>query len=726
MAGKGSLPISPAQGKSPGVVRWLKLSIVAAALLPTAFFAAAAWISYRQTLSEAATRIERASRVAQEHAMRVIETNEVIARNILHVLGSASSAEIRGREGQLHAYFANVAGNLSQIQSVWVWDESGRPLVSNRFYPVPRDFNVSDREFFSWHKSSGDRSYYVTQPMVAKLTGETFFDVAYRRLNADKSFAGIVSVSLYPSHFSNFYQKLAIEEPGLVLSLFRDDGTVLATYPDTQSAETKLAPSSRMMQAIQGGGVEGYLSTADSTEGKAHAASFRKVDRYPLFVSAAMSRDLMLSGWHRNVAILAAFTFPLALVLMFVAWVALRRTQRELSAVRALREESVQRTRAEQALLQSQKLEALGRLTGGVAHDFNNLLMVINNNAYLMKRHQRSGDNSGQIGAIERAVEAGTKLTRQLLAFSRRQAVHPEVMRLQNELPSLIDLMKPALGSRVTVKIHADENAAPVHVDRAELELSMLNLAVNASDAMPDGGEVVVELRNARPGEVPNVDGDLVLVSISDTGNGIPRDVQQRVFEPFFTTKPVGKGTGLGLSQVYGFCQQSGGTATIESKEGVGTTVRLYLGASAEQMKDESAGPKTAAPTELCHRILIVEDNDEVADATQQLLQFLGCTVKRAESGNAAVVRLERSAKDFDLVLTDIVMPGGLSGIEVLHYVRDRFPQLPVVLMTGYSSELQKLGPEEIVLLKPFSPQELAEAVRKALARHEEGASLPG
>jgi signal transduction histidine kinase len=438
------------------------------------------------------------------------------------------------------------------------------------------------------------------------------------------------------------------------------------------------------------------------------------------WIFAARHPEATPAEWRGELAVLALLTLAVAAGLISVAWSALRRAKQAFAHVETASAESAQRTRAEHALLQQQKLEALGRLTGGVAHDFNNLLMIINNNAYLLRRSDPTAPVAPRIAAIERAVESGTKLTRQLLAFSRRQAVNPELIRLQDELPQLIELMKPALGSRISVKADVDPGTAPVRLDRAGLELALLNLAVNAGDAMPDRGELVVTVRNARPGEAPGIEGDLVALSVSDTGVGIPENVQQRVFEPFFSTKPIGKGTGLGLSQVYGFAQQSGGTVTIESQEGLGTTVRLYLPASGEQVKEKDVEPPRFQGEALRHRVLIVEDNDDVAETTRQLLEFLGCEVRRVESGNAAVLRLERDARSFDLVLTDIVMPGGLSGVEVLGYVRDRHPHLPVVLMTGYSNELQKVSPDEVVLLKPFSPHELADALRKALARRED------
>ena len=378
------------------------------------------------------------------------------------------------------------------------------------------------------------------------------------------------------------------------------------------------------------------------------------------WIFAARHPEATAGEWRGELAALAGVALAIAAGLVVLAWVALQRAKRAFVHAQTERAESARRMRAEHALLQQQKLEALGRLTGGVAHDFNHLLMIIHNNAYLLRRGDPTAPIAPRIAAIERAVESGTKLTRQLLAFSRRQAVNPELIRLQDELPQLVELMKPALGSRISVKWDVDPATSPVRVDRAGLELALLNLAVNAGDAMPDRGELYATVRNAKAGEAPGQEGDFVVLSIADTGTGIPEDVQQRVFEPFFSTKPIGKGTGLGLSQVYGFCQQSGGTVTIESQEGVGTTVRLYLQASGEQVKQKDDEPQSFQGEALRHRVLIVEDNDDVAETTRQLLEFLGCEVRRVESGNAAVLRLERDARNFDLVLTDIVMPGGL------------------------------------------------------------------
>jgi signal transduction histidine kinase len=230
----------------------------------------------------------------------------------------------------------------------------------------------------------------------------------------------------------------------------------------------------------------------------------------------------------------------------------------QLAALAALRTESENRDRAERALRRAQKLEAMGQLTGGVAHDFNNLLMVMGNNVHLLRRLRPELADDARLAAIARAVGSGEKLTRQLVAFSRRQALRPQVLRLQDVLPALVDLIKPAVGSRVQVATSVAPDAAAVELDPAEL-------ALNARDAMPGGGQLTITARDATDSK----GRPEVVLSVSDTGQGIPPELQERVFEPFFTTKPVGEGTGLGLSQVYGMCTQAGGTARIESRPGL-------------------------------------------------------------------------------------------------------------------------------------------------------------
>jgi signal transduction histidine kinase/CheY-like chemotaxis protein len=368
---------------------------------------------------------------------------------------------------------------------------------------------------------------------------------------------------------------------------------------------------------------------------------------------------------------------------------------------------------AEEKLRQSQKLEAVGRLTGGLAHDFNNLLMVVQNNLFLLQGAPAGSDPNPSYAAIRRAIETGTRLTRQLLAFARQHGEPPARTELQVAIPEILQLMQPVLGGRVEIRRKVDESTDPVLVDRSELSLALLNLAVNSADAMPRGGTLSVEVRNATRDEAPR-DGRFVLIRVTDTGSGIAEDDLPKVFDPFFTTKPVGSGTGLGLSQVYGFCTRAGGTASIASVKGKGTTVSVLLAAAPADAiaPDSPAGLATAAAS-LGLQVLLVDDNEDVGRATEQVLRTLACEVHRTVSARDAIATL-KSGKAFDVVMSDIVMPGELTGIELRAWIREHRPRLPIVLMTGYSSAARDLAGDEAVLRKPVAPRDLAEALGRA------------
>jgi signal transduction histidine kinase/CheY-like chemotaxis protein len=710
-----ALPSAPsplsAAGPPPAVLRWLRAAITVAVLLPALFLAATAWTSYNDAVTNAQMRLDRAARIAREHAARVIETNEGITRHIRDLIGDSDDAALRARERDLHEKLRDLTAGLPQIHSAWIWDRSGRPVASNLSYPVPKWLDVSDREYFQWHRD-GRGGWFVTGTLVSRMLGDRFFDVTHARRDPAGKFAGLISVSLRPDYFTDFYAELAVAEPGLVLTLVRADGALIARYPNAITAGQRLPPESMLMPRMAAGEAAGAGHIRSAIDGAERLYAFRKIDRYPLYVVAGIERRQVLAEWYRELALLAALTFPSALGLVFVSWVALRRARHELAALAALRTESENRDRAERALRQAQKLEAMGQLTGGVAHDFNNLLMVMGNNVHLLRRLHPALADDPRLAAIGRAVSSGEKLTRQLLAFSRRQALRPEVLRLQEVLPALVDLIKPAVGSRVQVATSVAPDTAAVELDPAELELAVLNLALNARDAMPEGGRLGIDARNA----VDASGKPEVLLSISDTGRGIPPELQERVFEPFFTTKPVGEGTGLGLSQVYGMCTQAGGTARIESRPGGGTTVRLRFPATA-RAPDAPAADGRVQQEQLAARVLLVEDNAEVATVTADLLRSFGCTVERVENGEAAMARLGSAPRAFDVVLSDIVMPGGLDGLALAERLRVLYPELPMVLMTGHSEQVRRTdGADYEVLQKPFAPATLLAALAAATA----------
>jgi signal transduction histidine kinase/ActR/RegA family two-component response regulator len=695
----------------PGLVRWLRWSMLLAAGLPALFFAVAAWSTYVDAIDDAKTRIDRAARVGVEHASKVIETNEAITRHVMSALDKLTLEQARAREGQLYEQLRTVAADIPQVQSVWIMGADGRAVASSRVFPAPRDVDFSDREGLKVH-AAGEPGPHVTAPNVGRITGETFFDVTTRWNGPDGRFQGAVWVSLHPAYFSDFYAGQAKDEPGLTLTLLRADGTVLARFPRVADLTARFPPTNPMIQQIAAGSQEGSYSGGESNiDGVDRIVSYRKVDKYPVYVSAGIAHETVLGEWQKRAALLAAFTFPTAMALIYMSWVALRRTRRELAAVRELHLEIEHRARAESALRQVQKLEALGRLTGGVAHDFNNLLMVVSNNLQLLKKLEPSLDGSKQVAAIGRAVSTGERLTRQLLAFARRQPLNPEVISLQERLPALLTLVAPTLGARIEATCTVAPDTASIEVDAAELELAVINMAVNARDAMPDGGMFRLAARNATAEEAERP-GEFVVISATDSGSGIDPAIIDLVFEPFFTTKPHGQGTGLGLSQVYGFCTQSGGSARINSVAGRGTEIRLLLPAVAARVGTASRPPTISIERIDC-TILLVEDNEELAATLRPLLEQVGCIVEWASSGDAARAVIDRRPGEVDVVLSDMAMPGELDGLGLAAYLRSHHPMIGVVLMTGYASQLHEAAARGFpVLAKPCAPDVVLNAIR--------------
>jgi two-component system NtrC family sensor kinase len=363
-------------------------------------------------------------------------------------------------------------------------------------------------------------------------------------------------------------------------------------------------------------------------------------------------------------------------------------------------------------------------LTGGVAHDFNNLLLVIGANIELLKLRRANADRV--VGAIERAVARGQSLTRQLLSFSRQQALQPKVLDLHARMPRLIDLLRPSLRGDIEIVTDVAEDLWLVEVDPGELELALLNIAVNARDAMPNGGTLSVSIRNERldGGSVApeGLTGEFVRIAVSDTGTGIPPHVLGKVFEPFFTTKQISEGTGLGLSQVHGFATQSGGAPTITSSEGRGTTVTFFLPRSTAPLLPPELEAAAHAPRPASGVVLLVEDNEEVAAASMAMLESLGYSVTWFSAAMRALQHLENGNR-VDLILTDIVMPGGVSGIDLARTVRQCYPNVPVLLTTGYSAAARDAAHEGFVLLtKPFQMTALEQVIRSALDQRSQRA----
>ncbi|HEY9578993.1 MAG TPA: ATP-binding protein [Rhizorhapis sp.] len=428
---------------------------------------------------------------------------------------------------------------------------------------------------------------------------------------------------------------------------------------------------------------------------------------------------------YAMIALLAVMT-SLVLAVLGYGQVALRRAndalekqaQSLIDTNRQLESEIAERSRTEEQLRQAQKMQALGQLTGGIAHDFNNLLTVIQGSADILRRQELPEEKRLRFAtAISDAAARAALLTGQLLAFARRQPLRPEVIDLNQRVRAMLTMLETTLSPNISLNADLDENLSPVEVDPGQLEVALLNIIVNARDAMPEGGAITIRTRNVT-GEESGDRQLAVAVAVEDTGRGMAPELCERVFEPFFTTKTVGKGTGLGLSQVYGFTAQSGGEVKITSKVGAGTTVTMLLPRSERALSsatpDEEAKVAEAVPG--C--ILLVEDNEEVGNFAEALLGELGHGVVRARNGQEAL-QLANGDLQFDLVFTDVVMPG-MTGLELASKLKQQNPRLPIILTTGYSDRIVSAGSEGYpVLPKPYRLETLAATLDKVLAEHK-------
>jgi len=370
-------------------------------------------------------------------------------------------------------------------------------------------------------------------------------------------------------------------------------------------------------------------------------------------------------------------------------------------------------------------MEAIGQLTGGIAHDFNNLLTIITGNLELLEMEIESDEQRDLLARANDAALMGARLTNRLLTFARRRRLEPVVLDLNDQVLSMAELLRRTLGETIALSTLLAPRLWSVRADPSEIENAVLNLAINARDAMPAGGKLVLETKNVVlderdvATEVGVQPGDYVRLSVSDTGVGMSPEVLARVFEPFFTTKEPGKGTGLGLSGLYGFVKQSGGHVTVYSEVGKGTTVNLYLPRVTSELEAaKTARGETSAVPLAVETILLVEDNAEVRRVSARRVRNLGYTVIEAENAVGAIEVLKSGAK-IDLVFSDVVMPGGMSGFDLARWAQQNMSSVRVLLTSGFAEDVARAGeataPDLEILRKPYTAADLARALRVAL-----------
>ena len=692
-------------------IRLLKVMMVASLVLPAVLFAFASWVSYRNIEKVTDERIDRSLDILHEHALKVLQTVERSFAEIDEVLRGMSDDDIRNNESMLHTRLKRIVDALPQLQGIAVMDRNGHPLVSATLEHVPKDLDFSNRDYFIAQKS-GNAGTYVSAVHSPRMRGigTYFFALSQRRPSVDGQFDGIVSVALLPGYFESFYSRMAVND-GSYFALARADGNFLARFPEPKDRSVKLDARSQFQVDVAHGLDRNIYTVNAQLDQIERRIGYRKLTGFPLYVLAGMETSAVTSQWLSYMSSHLIFGLPATAFLFAGLGLALRRTRR-------LYDEADRREVAEGALRQAQRLEAIGQLAGGVAHDFNNLLMIISGSLQRLRGELTDKKYTRIFDMIATATQRGETLTRQLLTYSRQQTLTPQVIDLTQRLPVIRELLTRSLQADIEIKVDVPDTACCVRVDPGEFELAILNLAVNAKDAMPGGGTLSIRAKPVTlKGEATEegLSGEFVAIRVADNGHGIPTGILTRVFEPFFTTKEVGKGTGLGLSQVYGFAKQSGGMATVTSAEGRGTAITLYLPRTHEEVQTASPQPQTRGPAEAAGTVLLVEDNADVAEVAAEYLRQLGYRVRSVAHAQAAIAALRLDA-NVDLVFSDILMPGGMNGLDLAREIGERFPGIPVLLATGYSASAQDAVRHGVVVLqKPYDIEGLRRNIREAI-----------
>lgn len=702
-----------AQRNSLRLLQWMMAASLA---LPVALFAIAATISYTSTRDIADREIERTLDVAHEHALKVFETIDRSLAELNEVVRGLSDDTILAREPTLHRRLRRLTDSLPQLKSAWIFDADGKALVNSLASPPP-EVSFADRDYFYAHvdQSIGTFIGMALTPRPP-YQGARFFGVSRRRESDDGRFTGVIQASVLPEYFESFYARIG-SDPGSFFAMGRTDGAMLTHFPRLDH-DLRLDPTGPVGQEIAARPDHGLITIAWPSDGIERRIGYRRVAEYPIYVSAGLATSAIRARWLATMGQHLVFGLPATALLFLLLALAFRRTQN-------LQAEAAKRREAEEALKHSQRLEALGQLTGGVAHDFNNLLTVIRASVDLLNRPQLTEERRQRyITAIADAVARAAKLTSQLLAFARRQTLKPEVFDVGERMQSLHDMLAPLLGSAIEIAMRLPAEPCLVRADAGQFETALINMATNARDAMQGKGRITfkVEVATTVPDSLAAASGShvpanhgFVSVTVSDTGIGIPAARLGRIFEPFFTTKQVGHGTGLGLSQVFGFARQSGGEVTVTSELGHGSTFSLYLPRVPAELLPQRQAPNTApAVAGSGMSVLLVEDNIELANFAADGLTELGYSITLVDNATDALAELVVDDDRFDVVFSDVVMPG-MTGLDLAQAIRERGIDVPVVLTTGYSQALSQDGAAGFDLVqKPYSIEELSRVLHRA------------
>lgn len=706
-----------------------RLLLLLALLLPLAL---AGWFAAYQrgrVIEEAQQSASHSVIALEQHAANVLDTHSIILRE-LDGLTRGRSWDQLGADRHLRRTLAELTREFDQVSAIGMVDANGTLRLSSANDQLMP--SVAERDYFLAHKNGAARGLFVGDAYIARGTGLRQFAISIARFTPSGAFDGVIFAAVPLEHFIVFWKEF-MPSGGYIIPLLRSDGTLIVRYP-AMDGPRRLDPTGPFMSQVRRS-PRGLYTAVSGVDGIERINAYSQIRSYPLYISFSVETSRVLRGWSRQTMTAAAMGV-LSAATLAALWLAVvgQSHQQRLAAARwreiagDLEREVSRREQAEEAMRQSHKMEAVGQLAGGIAHDFNNLLAAIVGNLDLMRMHLERGrveDLPRYLEAAESVAGKAGAMTQHLLAFSRRQTLAPALLDVNERVASMKPLIASTVGPSILIRTAFAPRPCTTVCDPNQLDNALLNLAINARDAMPDGGELVLatartSLDAAQAAALGLPAADYVTVSIKDTGAGMEPEVIQRAFDPFFTTKPIGEGTGLGLSMVYGFVAQSGGQVKIHSAPGAGTTVTIYLPMQEGEIRAQPAPRRldSPRPTGKSH-VLLVDDEQAVREPLAEVLTDLGYGVTQSADAAQGLAVL-KSGEPVDLLVSDVGLPGHMSGRQLAEAGRELRPGLKVMFITGYADKATSAGSLTgngmEVMIKPFNLNDFAYRVAAMIA----------
>ena len=699
-----------------GTIRALRGLILAALIIPALIFTAAALRDRAMILTDAEDDAVKLIAVFHGQAENLFKGHNIILDLVVVRLQDQDWDKIQFTPGLLRE-LETVDMMLDDTSAILVLDADGKTRATTLHTGDNGTMPAGDKACFDALRR-GDMETCISEPYLDPTLGQHLFSLT-RRLEKNGAFSGMAQVAISADFIISLWAS-AMAHATDTIAIFRSDGVVL-TQPASQArtgtgAATVAASLLDVIRATDGG-----IVGPDAAAGAADRITLvKRITNYPAYISLGLDRSAILASWKGDLAVYALLAVGSTAGIVLALGVALRRARTEQRAVARWQAEVRERERAQDQLLQSQKMESLGKLTGGIAHDVNNLLTVIVGNVSMVEGFVENPDGKRQLRNARQAGESAVALTQRLLAFARKQDVQPKSVDLLRLVEGMQGLLLRTLGDDVRLVIEGDSALWPTLVDPNQMELVILNLAINARDAMPGGGTLSIALANRAAGRNAPPElaaGDYVVLTVTDTGTGTDDATLARATEPFFTTKDQSKGTGLGLSMMEGVVAQSGGTTRLRSTLGRGTEIEVWLPRTMTPPVATARLGRTQSATRDGSTVLVCDDNPAVLEFLCDALKATGYRAVGVQNGRSALAAL-RSDASIQLLVVDFAMPE-MNGAYLVGQVRSQYPELPILLITGNADpdSVQADIPDVPVLAKPFSHEQLAARVGGLLRR---------